>query len=304
MEQHSKELSAYVKDHDSLNFLTFTNEHKAKIAECSVDTTLTHKNAIQLHSYWKRCFARNVREHGKKMTTAPRRTYDKVMWESILTMARKLDQAKTTYQTEAIDALIAAAPSSSTMLKNVFDTHDKSLQQDDQPQDEQQQEDAMSSRPEWENLDLEGRLHFLAYKKISGRTFDAVEKQVLISITNDGSVKSCLMYLAAQHLLLDTMTDDDMMCLKLLLSRVVNISNPTFKNLMAKYLEPDVLQSFEQALPIPFELDLTISDFISQVEAKEDDVDAILELVCEQKLKYLQHKTSDMYACICCVEHM
>lgn len=106
------------------------------------------------------------------------------------------------------------------------------------------------------------------------------------------------MYLAAQHLLLDTMTNDDMMCLKLLLSRVVNISNPTFKNLMAKYLEPDVLQSFEQALSIPFELDPTISDFIIQVEAKEDDVDAILELVCEQKLKYLQHKTSDMYASI------
>lgn len=155
-------------------------------------------------------------------------------------------------------------------------------------------------------------------------------KTGLISMTNDGSVKSCLMYLAAQYLLLDAMTDDDMMCLKygkkdscqvynvcpdlyilkkkkknrLLLSRVVNISNPTFKNLMAKYLEPDALQSFEEALPIPFELDPTISDFISQVEAKEDDVDAILELVCEQKLKYLQHKTSDMYACICCVEHM
>lgn len=90
----------------------------------------------------------------------------------------------------------------------------------------------------------------------------------------------------------------------MLLSRVVNISNPTFKNLMAKYLQPDVLQSFEQALPIPFELDPTISDFISQVEAKEDDVEAILELVCEQKLKHLKHKTSDIYACICCVEHM
>lgn len=102
------------------------------------------------------------------MTTTPRRTYDKVMWESILTMARKLDQAKTTYQTKAIDALIAAAPSSSTMLKNVFDTHDKSLQQDGQPQDEQQQEDAISPRPEWEDLDLEGRLHFLAYKKVKG----------------------------------------------------------------------------------------------------------------------------------------
>ncbi|KAG1032306.1 hypothetical protein G6F43_013797 [Rhizopus delemar] len=148
------------------------------------------------------------------MTAAPRQTYDKVMWESILTMARKLDQAKKTYQTEAIDVLIAAVPSSSTMLKNVFDIHDRSLQQDGQPQDEQQQEDAISLRPEWEDLDLEERLHFLAYKKISGRTFDAVEKQVLISMTNDGSVKSCLMYLAAQHLLLDTMTDDDMMCLK------------------------------------------------------------------------------------------
>ncbi|KAG1574674.1 hypothetical protein G6F50_001774 [Rhizopus delemar] len=212
MEQHPKELSAYVKDHDSLNFLAFTNKHKDKIAEWSI--SLTHKNAIELHSYWKRCSARNVREHGKKMTAAPRQTYDKVMWESILTMARKLDQAKKTYQTEAIDVLIAAVPSSSTMLKNVFDTHDKSLQQDGQPQDEQQQEDAISLRPEWEDLDLEERLHFLAYKKISGRTFDAVEKQVLISMTNDGSVKSCLMYLAAQHLLLDTMTDDDMMCLK------------------------------------------------------------------------------------------
>ncbi|SAM00610.1 hypothetical protein [Absidia glauca] len=70
------------------------------------------------------------------------------------------------------------------------------------------------------------------------------------------------------------------------------------------YLEPDVLQSFEKAfLGFP-ELDPTISDFISQVEAKEDDVDAIMELVCEQKLKYLQHKTSDTYACICCVEHI
>lgn len=39
-------------------------------------------------------------------------------------------------------------------------------------------------------------------------------KTGLISMTNDGSVKSCLMYLATQYLLLDAMTDDDMMCLK------------------------------------------------------------------------------------------
>lgn len=67
------------------------------------------------------------------------------------------------------------------MLKNVFDTHDKSLQQDGQLQYEQQQEDAISPRPEWEDLDLEGRLHFLAYKKVK-ETCKACARIILVNV--------------------------------------------------------------------------------------------------------------------------
>ncbi|KAL9543251.1 hypothetical protein MBANPS3_008202 [Mucor bainieri] len=148
----------------------------------------------------------------------------------------------------------------------------------------------------------EERLHEMAYKKMSGGDLSMDDKDVLGAVVNDGTVKGCLMKLAAEDLLND---DSDHMCLKLLLSRIVNMSNPTYKKLIQKHISKDILDSFQQVKPPAFELDSMMMEFLNLIKSMGDDVDAIMQLVLEQKSKlYAQRKTSNMYACVCCVEHI
>ncbi|KAG0167714.1 hypothetical protein DFQ29_000299, partial [Apophysomyces sp. BC1021] len=77
----------------------------------------------------------------------------------------------------------------------------------DQHQVEQQQQ---QQRPgelhhEFNVLDQEGRIHTIAYKKLPGELLTDAEKHALLDGTNDGTIKGWLLYLAAQHLLLDTL---------------------------------------------------------------------------------------------------
>lgn len=89
------------------------------------------------------------------------------------------------------------------------------------------------------------------------------------------------------------------------MSRIVNISNPEYKKLVAQHLSPEMLKSFEHERPSPFVLDSTMAEFLKDIKEKGDDVDAIMEFVLKEKMRhYSRRKESDMYACICCVEHM
>ncbi|CAO3691579.1 unnamed protein product [Rhizopus stolonifer] len=79
------------------------------------------------------------------MSAMPSKTFDRLKWENILTLAKKLGQARVEYQTRAVGTLIDVSSSASTSLKK---------------------EDAASEHPKLEELDVEQKVHSLTYKKV------------------------------------------------------------------------------------------------------------------------------------------
>ncbi|KAI8080999.1 hypothetical protein BDF21DRAFT_24185 [Thamnidium elegans] len=78
----------------------------------------------------------------------------------------------------------------------------------------------------------------------SGRELSGDEKNYLQSITNEGTIKSCIQFLAAQRLLLEELDATDATIVKLGLSRIVNAINPTIRNLIYSNLNDDEKQVF------------------------------------------------------------
>ncbi|KAI7848565.1 hypothetical protein BDC45DRAFT_595518 [Circinella umbellata] len=64
-----------------------------------------------------------------------------------------------------------------------------------------QEEPEISSHKNFDELKVEAQLHFISYKKLFGETLTDDETKILFDITNDGTIKSSLRYVAAQRLL-------------------------------------------------------------------------------------------------------
>ncbi|KAI8883430.1 hypothetical protein K501DRAFT_272690 [Backusella circina FSU 941] len=178
-----EELRAYVRDANHPSFKEFVGVNSLNIARC--------------------------------------KKYDENKWQLIAKMAKTLFEASFVTRIGMLEAMIAAAPSSSSILKELLSSQkdEHKQQQKQEEQDVQQQEEKevkrkvqqqqSSEEHQVEDLDMEGRIYLLGHKKFSGMELSDDEKNYLQSITNEGTIKSCIQFLAAQRLLLEELDATD-----------------------------------------------------------------------------------------------
>ncbi|KAI9345954.1 hypothetical protein BD770DRAFT_430384 [Pilaira anomala] len=220
-----EELRAYVRDVKHPSFGEFVDVNSLNIARWSANITL---EASDLFSMWRHRYALFLKEYQKTDYIISSKKYDENKWQLIAKMAKTLInkyfpnlvfiqfEASFVIRIEMLEVVIAAAPLSSSILKELLGS-----QKDEYKQQQGQEE-----------------------KDFNGRELSDDEENYLQSITNEGTMKSCIQFLAAQRLLLEELDTTDTIIAKLGLSRIVNAINKTIRNLIYSNLNDDEKQVF------------------------------------------------------------
>ncbi|KAG2224141.1 hypothetical protein INT45_000156 [Circinella minor] len=93
------------------------------------------------------------------------------------------------------------------------------------------------------------------------------EVTYLKSISNDGTMKGCLLFLAAGRVLLDQLESLDIILIKLAPSRIVNFMNKDIKDIIQNNISEEVKKSIPGRIPLE-----EFNELEPEVEAMVDDI--------------------------------
>ncbi|KAI8147781.1 hypothetical protein BJV82DRAFT_593316 [Fennellomyces sp. T-0311] len=310
----SEALNAYVSDSDDPCFNDFISMNSENISKWSFKYG---KTAEELYSMWRQRFVLSLKCKGKLENVKTSKHFDKKMWEPISELAAKLHQTKKSFQLSYLDGLLATAKPMDEILREINADSSSSSQPSQASEQQLPSEQEPVSPPEqqrvvhenFNELELEGKLHFIAYKKFTGKSLTAHESGILDSVSSDGSMKGALLYLAAQQLKLNNMSTLDVAIVKSCLSRVVNFVNPNIRDVILATVDNEVKTRLLTMETRPLaKLEPEVEAYMHEIflVAERDDTDAVLTMIQERKLTCIKNKerASQMYLVLCCLERV
>ncbi|KAG2217406.1 hypothetical protein INT45_004864 [Circinella minor] len=283
---------------------------------CKWSSSYFGKSKTELYSMWRQRFVYSLKSHSMLESINSSKQYHAEIWENIQTTARTMAIARFKVQREAMDSLGAAV----RPMKEILDDLVRGESSSSTPQQQStsasssstppQEEPEISSHKNFDELNVEAQLHFISYKKLSGETLTNDETKILSDITNDGTIKSSLRYVAAQRLLKNDLDYLDNAIIKLSLSRIVNLIEPKLKQSVLVHLndeEKSRLQAIFTPPSLP-QLEEETQDFLLSIKnaAETGDLETVLSLTLERKLECVKAKStsSQLYQCISCLDHI
>lgn len=129
------------------------------------------------------------------------------------------------------------------------------------------------------------------------------EKATLSGVSNDGTAKGGLLYVAADLLAKDDLKPIDECVIKLCLTGIINFLNPIVKHYYAGILQDFEAPSYHQEL---VQLDTPLQQEINDLLAIGDDSDALLTEILSKKARLAgaKERGSDSYIMLSCLEHL
>ncbi|KAI7860374.1 hypothetical protein BDC45DRAFT_494256 [Circinella umbellata] len=234
-------LEAYVKETAAPVFNAFVACNTTNIARWSANYGL---NANDLYGTWRRRFAILLKAYQKTECLESSKKIDTETWVLIKRLAEAMNKSTLTAQISALDAMMAAAPTMANILKEVIEEEAKERQDETGPEPDEPDELVEPAGPrQFNDYNDEARINLLAHKKLSGMLLADYEIAYLKSISNDGTMKGCLLFLAAGRLLLDQLENLDIILIKLAASRIVNFMNKDIKDIIENNISGDVASS-------------------------------------------------------------